>query len=103
MQYYTVKVMFTRFPIKILVLSVISTATGDFASSVHHLADFPSSAICMLALSLYSQQQFSSELRFFSLPVAIVCSGLNGHVLYHHARLTLYLLLFFFLFFPFSF
>ena len=102
MQYYTVKVMFTLFPIKILLLSVISTATDDFASSVH-LADFPSSAICLLALSLYSQQQFSSELRFFSLPVAIVCSGLNGHVLYHHARLTLYLLLFFFLFFPFSF
>ena len=35
MQYYTVKVMFTRFPIKILLLSVISTATDDFASSVH--------------------------------------------------------------------
>ena len=99
MQYYIVKVMFTRFPIKILLFSVISTATGDCV----HLADFPSSAICLLALSLYSQQQFSSELRFFSLPVAIVCSGLNGHVLYHHARLTLYLLLFFFLFFPFSF
>ena len=98
MQYYTVKVMFTRFPIKILLFSVISTATATV-----HLADFPSSAICLLALSLYSQQQFSSELRFFSLPVAIVCSGLNGHVLYHHARLTLYLLLFFFLFFPFSF
>ena len=32
MQYYTVKVMFTRFPIKILLLSVISTATDDFAS-----------------------------------------------------------------------
>ena len=101
MQYYTVKVMFTRFPIKILLLSVISTATD--LPLLFILADFPSSAICMLALSLYSQQQFSSELRFFSLPVAIVCSGLNGHVLYHHARLTLYLLLFFFLFFPFSF
>ena len=34
MQYYTVKVMFTRFPIKILLFSVISTATDDFASSV---------------------------------------------------------------------
>ena len=35
MQYYAVKVMFTRFPIKILLLFVISTATDDFASSVH--------------------------------------------------------------------